>query len=133
MLISLMLVVSSIMFFSCEPGGNNNNNNGPSGIVPAPAPALADNFVRIYYMDSVPSGTKPGLWMWGDIPLTSETKGSWPTGAFPFNKRDSKTNNAYYLDMEMTNIKGLLGFQVLTDIPKGDSAKDGVGDRKSLL
>ncbi len=129
-LMSAILMLSFIIFLGCEPGGGGDNGNKGSSEIPStPAPALADGYIRIYYMDDVPSGTTAGLWMWAGVKVNSDQRAPWPNGSYAFDKRDSNTDGHYYMDVEMSSINDTLQFTLLTNIPGGDDAKDGAGDR----
>ncbi|OMD42841.1 pullulanase [Paenibacillus odorifer] len=102
---------------------------GSDVVTPYEPVKLPENTVRIHYMRSDTNHDQYGLWLWDDVSTPSDTLGSWPTPATPF-QVDQKDNFGAYVDVPLIEGAKKIGFIVMKP-SNGD--KDGDNKTFSLL
>jgi pullulanase len=102
---------------------------GSDVVTPYEPVKLPSNTVRIHYMRSDSNQAQYGLWLWDDVSKPSDTVGSWPTAATPF-QVDQKDQFSTYVDVPLIENAKKIGFIVMKP-SNGD--KDGDNKIFSLL
>ncbi|ADU32028.1 pullulanase-associated domain-containing protein [Evansella cellulosilytica] len=70
---------------------------------------LEENHIRIHWYNEEGIYEPWGLWLWGDLVETSESRGGWPTGAYPFSD-DQVGKYGAYIDVEYKEAANVIRF-----------------------
>ncbi|WP_238343516.1 pullulanase [Gracilibacillus saliphilus] len=61
---------------------------------------IPEGHLRVHFPGNNESFAELGLWVWEDVATTSEDRGAWPNGAFPF-EEEKQTKYGRFVDVEL--------------------------------
>lgn len=75
--------------------------------------------VRVHYLETEKAFAEPGLWFWGDTPISLEGEDAWPHNAYGFTSENTSPYG-YFVDVPLNNEAESLGSLI---VDKADGSK----------